>query len=736
LRAAFRGEELLTAEFTKKLKHNINYFQLVTSSRSAGQKRIYDLRTGGCYFSVNLFSYFARMKMFCCLWVFASFCLAGYSQDDTTGTFIQGYLLKSKADNIELYSLWYQSEIHDISAPDSALMYAQKGLLFARALKFSEGEALCLLSIAKIFATIGDYPRALQTALQSLEIFERINVPSEVAINLYIISGIFNLQGDFRQSLVYDLRAKSIAESIQDKKILIQIFANIGHDYEKLNLLDSALSYANKSYVLCDRYEDAFVIGKTASLIGDIYSRSGKLDQAMNFFHISISYCSKINDSLLHSGILKDNIAICDDYLGIADIFKKENRTDSCLYYATKSLAIAEQDRFTLQVLNASNFLTGYYKQRKMFDSAFAYQQLSIDAKDSLFSSQKIMQFQNISFSEQMRQQELKEAEVRYRNRISIYILFGAVASILIIAIILWRNNRLKQSANNLLNKQKQEIEFQKMKAENALEELQAAQAQLVQAEKMASLGELTAGIAHEIQNPLNFVNNFSEVNAELISELKGEHLKTRDQRDEKLENELLHDIAQNLEKIHQHGRRADAIVKGMLLHSRSSTGQKELTNINALADEYLRLSYHGIRAKDKSFNVTMHTDFDHGIGKINIIPQDMGRVILNLYNNAFYAVAEKNTKQSEGYEPIVSVSTKKINNKIELRVRDNGNGIPANVMDKIFQPFFTTKPSGQGTGLGLSLSYDIVRAHGGELKAETREGEYAEFIIQLPLNT
>ena len=248
----------------------------------------------------------------------------------------------------------------------------------------------------------------------------------------------------------------------------------------------------------------------------------------------------------------------------------------------------------------------------------------------------------------------------------------------------------------------------------------------------MASLGELTAGIAHEIQNPLNFVNNFSEVNKELIDEMQQE-IDKGNYTDAK---EISNDIKENEDKIIHHGKRADAIVKGMLQHSRTSTGKKEPTNINALADEYLRLSYHGLRAKDKEFNAEMKTDFDKSIGNINIIPQDIGRVLLNLYNNAFYAVTEKKKQQPEGYEPVVSVSTKKINDKIEIRVKDNGNGIPQKVVDKIFQPFFTTKPSGQGTGLGLSLSYDIVKTHGGEIKVETKEGEGSEFIIQMPLNS
>ncbi|HEX6849655.1 MAG TPA: ATP-binding protein [Chitinophagaceae bacterium] len=287
----------------------------------------------------------------------------------------------------------------------------------------------------------------------------------------------------------------------------------------------------------------------------------------------------------------------------------------------------------------------------------------------------------------------------------------------------------LTQARNDLIK-----LKEEKKRAEVALTELQATQKQLIQSEKMASLGELTAGIAHEIQNPLNFVNNFSDVSNELIEELKikNEKLKIED-ADVK---DLLNDIAQNLEKINHHGKRADAIVKGMLQHSRSSSGQKEPTDINTLAEEYLRLAYHGLRAKDKFFNAKFETEFDPSIDKIKIVPQEIGRVILNLINNSFYAVSEKKKNTANGYEPSVTVSTKKIKDTVEIRIKDNGSGIPQKVLDKIFQPFFTTKPTGQGTGLGLSLAYDIVtKGHDGEIKVETEEGEGSEFTITLPMN-
>ena len=293
------------------------------------------------------------------------------------------------------------------------------------------------------------------------------------------------------------------------------------------------------------------------------------------------------------------------------------------------------------------------------------------------------------------------------------------------------RFNDLKVAEHNAEQAQIDLIKLQteKKRAEDALTELRSTQAQLIQSEKMASLGELTAGIAHEIQNPLNFVNNFSEVNTELIEELNEELGKGN--FDDAIA--IAKDIKENEEKIKHHGKRAEGIVKGMLQHSRTSSGVKEPTDINALADEYLRLAYHGLRAKDKSFNAKMETEFDKSIGDINIVPQDFGRVILNLITNAFYVVDEKKKSGVENYEPTVSVSTKKIGDKVEVKVKDNGSGIPQKVLDKIFQPFFTTKPTGQGTGLGLSLSYDIVKAHGGELRVETKEGEGSEFIISIP---
>jgi signal transduction histidine kinase len=306
----------------------------------------------------------------------------------------------------------------------------------------------------------------------------------------------------------------------------------------------------------------------------------------------------------------------------------------------------------------------------------------------------------------------------------SLFILFFALS---LWSFIQYRSRNLKQRNIELEDK----VMHRTRELKHSLEDLRATQTQLVQREKMASLGELTAGIAHEIQNPLNFVNNFSDLNSELIDEMKQEV----ESGNLTAGLHVADIIKENNLKINNHGRRADSIVKGMLLHSRQSSGQREPTNINSLADEYLRLSYHGLRAKDKSFNATLQTDFDDQIGLINIVPQDIGRVFLNLFNNSFYAVSEKRKMQIPGYEPTVYISTRKSGQQVEIKIRDNGSGIPQKLLEKIFQPFFTTKPTGEGTGLGLSLSYEIItKGHRGTIDIDTKEGEYTEFIIRLPI--
>jgi signal transduction histidine kinase len=399
---------------------------------------------------------------------------------------------------------------------------------------------------------------------------------------------------------------------------------------------------------------------------------------------------------------------------------------DSSLHYARLGLDAAEK-LGTIEFMRDNTLaLANAYAFKEDFKNAYRFHNLYINYRDSMMTAEIKNRTAVLEHNYELDKKEGQIALLSQQKRSQQNFLIAVstvLFLILITAIVLLRSNRQKQKA--------------KVKIEKAYSELKATQAQLIQSEKMASLGELTAGIAHEIQNPLNFVNNFSEVNKELLTDMNDEIEK----RNYDEARKIARNIVDNEEKINHHGKRADAIVKGMLQHSRTSSGQKELIDVNALVDEYLRLAYHGLRAKDKTFNARSKTDFDPAAGKIIIAPQDIGRVLLNLYNNAFYAVNQKAKALQSAlggggqYEPLVTVSTKKIGDKILISVADNGNGIPKQVLDKIFQPFFTTKPTGQGTGLGLSLAYDIVRTNGGEIHVETVEGSGSTFIIQLPIH-
>ena len=650
--------------------------------------------------------------------------LAGVGTDVRTQTnkidSLKALLQNEKQDTGRVYLLSQLSYEYENSKPDTALALAQQGLLLARKNHFAAGEIACLNMTGLLFITIGNYPKALEYLLESLKKSEAINEESAIATELGNIGIVYASQGDHRQSIDYNLRALPIDKHLGLKRNIAIVALNLGDSYEKLNMPDSAIYYTMQCYALCMELKYVDLMGIALNNFGNIYSSIGRDDTALKYYRADFPYLKQADDD--------DDF--CETYLGLAKIFQRAGNKDSCLHYAKLCWRIAKNAGFTDEVMASSNLLTKFYTSERNIDSAFVYQSAAVTAKDSLFSQEKARELQTLRFDEAVRRQQIEEAREEAHTQLKLNALFGCLFTLLIVAFILYRNNRQKQKANAILADQKQKLE-------STLKDLRTTQAQLIQSEKMASLGELTAGIAHEIQNPLNFVNNFSDVNTELVQEAEDEI----DLGNTKEAKTILHLIKENELKINHHGKRADAIVKGMLQHSRSSTGVKELTDINALADEYLRLAYHaclsgrqGLRGKDSSFSVTIKTDFDAGIRQINIIPQDIGRALLNLYNNAFYAVSERRKLLAVSYEPLVSVSTKKSGSQVSITVSDNGNGIPQKAVDKIFHPFFTTKPTGQGTGLGLSLSYDIVKAHGGEIKVETKEGEGSQFVIQLPV--
>jgi C4-dicarboxylate-specific signal transduction histidine kinase len=604
---------------------------------------------------------------------------------------------------------------------DSGLLCTRQGLAISRRIHYKFGEMRSLANMANFLNSMGDLPGALRVTFQALPMAIKLKDNSAIGECYNTLGLTYGTLKDLKKAGEYYHKALAIAEQAHKYLQATVESNNISRNFLDRDMLDSALFYTNKAYALSLKRHLLNNIGFLIRNFGIIQFKKGHYAKAIDFYNKSAAQKATLNNHYLQS----------EDLRRTAEAYQKLNKLDSCIDFAKRAYEQCKLDRNPETIMKTTALLTDVYKSKNDYQQAFGYQQLMLAAQDSLFSQQKTMQVQNLMFSEQQRQDEIKAAEVAYQTRVRMYVLLGIIGVFILIAFILWYSNSERKKANHLLHEQKEEIEAQRDNLEKAYGDLKITQTQLIQSEKMASLGELTAGIAHEIQNPLNFVNNFSEVNTELIEEMeqeigKGnlEEVKT-----------IAVDIKENQLKISQHGKRADFIVKGMLQHSRTSTGEKQLTNLNVLADEFLKLSYHGLRAKDKSFNAELVTNFDDDLPKINVVQQDIGRVLLNLYNNALYAVNQKAGIAGAAYKPEVMVSTLSANGKVFIKVRDNGNGIPQKVLDKIYQPFFTTKPTGQGTGLGLSLSYDIIKAHGGELSVETKEGEFAEFIITLPVN-
>ena len=627
---------------------------------------------------------------------------------------------------------------------DSALHYASFRYELAKKYKRRLEEAYTQGQVAYQQIYLGRFSEALTNLTEAIQIatdskeadtWELTPFPGPGKNRLITLSmlnhmyGHLKLQTGSSESLHYFKEGRRIGlEAGNDFRVTVGDMV-LATNYLMLNQPDSALVYAREG----ERYSKQGGVNKYLayiwSVMGDIYRGKGNDSLALYYYHQS-----------LQMGHATGNFtSVAGTYEKLITYYMERNKADSVLHYASINLpAIKSLGAVTSFVASEVNLgkafqhLATAYSLKGEVDSSNKYLQLALTVKDSLTAEKqrRLAAFQRLTLDEQIRLQSEEKERIAAGNKRRLYLLLAGIGVAVIIIGLIYRNNRQKQRAYEQLQQQKEETDQQREKADAALVELKSTQSQLIQSEKMASLGELTAGIAHEIQNPLNFVNNFSEVSGELISELVDEVNKGNTAEVKAIAG----DLQGNLEKILHHGKRADAIVKGMLQHSRSSSGTKEPTDINELADEYLRLAYHGLRAKDHSFNATMKTNFDESIGNVSVIPQDIGRVLLNLLTNAFYAVNEKAKQGLQGYEPVVEISTKKMGAKVEVKVSDNGNGIPPHIFDKIFQPFFTTKPTGQGTGLGLSLSYDIVKAHGGELKAETTEGEGASFVLQIPI--
>ena len=672
---------------------------------------------------------------------------------------------------------------------DSAMMMAQTALKMASSLGFDQGKANALSSIGSVYRITGDMQNAMYYHFEALRVAQKFGFDTEIAkATLGIGTDYFDLK-ELDLSIQHMRAAANIYDKLGNQERYNTTLANIGEVYLKLKQLDSAVFFLKKPFAYSDAIQTSAILPFSYSRLGHTYLLLKNYDSAYISIHKAIELGKKGSNTRV----------ICYSYQILADYFDAVNKKDSAIYFADQAFKLATTNNFNWDVLESSNTLARLYEYKDL-KLAHYYTKYYKALSDSLTGIDRINALQRKIIQEQELIRKKDAESLATINRLKQNSLLIGLGVLGVIGFLLYRNNIQKEKANNKLNK--------------AYAELKTTQAQLIQSEKMASLGELTAGIAHEIQNPLNFVNNFSSINTELIEEAN----KELDQNNISEVKELINDIKVNSEKINNHGLRASNIVKGMLEHSRKSSGEKTPTDINAMCDEYLRLSYHGLRAKDSNFNCDYKLDLDPNMPKINVVAQDIARVLLNLINNAFQACDERSRsavneqqqnlikkreavndqitkddelgspsalpinkekdkarvrgkdevkdisflppapkarpdelvgrgEQAPVYKPLVNISTKYVASlrRCEISINDNGPGIPSHILDKIFQPFFTTKPTGQGTGLGLSLSYDIIKAHGGTIEVNSNyslpggkieaESNTTTFIIKLPIH-
>ena len=615
-----------------------------------------------------------------------------------------------------LNSIAYEARHTDTTL---ALQKSNEAQELAERIPYQKGVATALLNRGFAEVVLANYASAYQTLMKAAGIFEALQDEEGRARTFYNLGLVYRSIGDFTQALEAFQQSISLRQSVGDLSGEAVCNMQLGYLYMQSGNLQQAKKHYSSSLEVQRQLNDAAGTAAAQMGLGVILQKLQQYAEAEA--HLLESLAARRELGEIHGWLVSLH------YLG--EFYLEQNKPEQAEKYLTDALELTKQhsNPFPANFCRLCTCLAKLYINGKRFDLADHYLQQALQNAEE--ANLKYLLYDiHLTHSEAYKQMgdfqsALASYEKYHRSKEE--------------TINLSASTKLKNlELLNQIEAEKKEAEIHRLRhveLKEAYQQLKEAQSQLIQSEKMASLGELTAGIAHEIQNPLNFVNNFSEVSIELLQELR-EEMKNG-QKDAALEEELLLHVEQNLAKIHYHGKRADSIVKNMLEHSRASGGEKRPIDLNALADEHLLLSYHGLRAKDKSFNAKLVTCFDEHLGRVEVIPQEIGLVLLNLFNNAFYATQQKSKQIGGTYQPEVQVSTRRHPDYIEIKVRDNGAGIPAGVMKKIFQPFFTTKPTGHGTGLGLSLSYDIVtKSHGGELLVESAEGEYAAFNVQLPL--
>jgi two-component system, NtrC family, sensor kinase len=644
-----------------------------------------------------------------------------YGQDQKVADSLEKIYKKDNLKDSAKFKLLADLSFNEVSNLGLALQYAEELISLSRAANNSLYLSQGYFQKGNKKRISGDLSEALDAYFKCTETADKAGFTPAPAVYAGI-ADIYGISKKHADAMVYYKKAIALLRPSADSIQLASVILNAGEEYRTSGIYDSALMYSNEAKGIYEK--KGYSIGTAYAIgnIGMVYAGMGKNDLAEKNINTAIPMLEKF-------GVY---YPICEYLLSMCDVYLEKNDTTIALTYALRSLQLAEHHHLKEQIRDANLKLTVLYERDGNFEKSYKYYKDYIIYRDSINNLEAIEKMGDLSKNFEVSQKQAEVNALNQQKKLQRILLISALTImgvIIVLISILFRNYRQKQKAYMQLSKAKALTEEQRDQTNKALEKLKRAQAHLIQSEKLASLGQLTAGIAHEIQNPLNFVNNFSEVNTELITDLQEANRK----KDTESVQAISEEIFSNEAKIGHHGKRADAIVKGMLLHSRSGELAQKPTDINALIDEYFRIAYHGQRAKDKSFNAELKRDFDPEAGIINIVPQEIGRVILNIVNNAFYAVTTKSKEATGSYIPTVFVSTKKTESQLFIIVKDNGTGIAPGVKEKIFHPFFTTKGPGLGIGLGLSLSYDIVKAHGGEIIAESEVGLGSEFIITLP---
>lgn len=674
-------------------------------------------------------------------WLFLLSALPVWAQSPETAA-IKKALARTTTDTSRVLLLADLSATYRYSHFDSVLHYAREGLQLAQSIGYSKGEGRCLSRIGIILSERGNLPQALRTNLDALRLAEKSHDLEGTARILNQTGLLYQALDDFRPALQYYFQSRAIYEKkhTADYSQRISVLTNIGSTYVGTGQLDSAAHFLQQAYALtlqsqkrgysCWGNPLPYVLRE----IGLLEAAQKHPDKALSFYRRSAQAAIPENDLRSRSRA----------YQYIAELYAEQQQVDSSVYYARKALVVGQALPFVIGIVRNSGLLSKAFQARQQTDSALKYMRIMVTAEDSLYNPQRIKRLDAIGFAEQRRLRQLEAERTQFEARTRLYALMAGLGVLILIVMLLWRSNYLQRQANSRLQKlhaqvtrQKEELTTQRDLLANMLQELKTTQNQLVLREKMASLGELMAGVAHEIQQPAKTIKDLAGVSVGLCQEMRVELPEgiyiTAEQE---MLDEMLLNLSQYQNKIAEHSQRVESIVRVMLEYSNNTSGPRQLTEINTLAHDYLRLSYHDLRAKNREFDAELLAQLDPAVGSVEVVRHDLGRALICLFSNALYAVQERMRQEQDGYAPQVQLSTRRTGSEVEIKVWDNGLGIPVAARANIFEEFFTTKPIGEGTGLGLSFCHDVItRGHGGTLRVETQEGEFTEFIITLPVS-